>query len=228
MIRQSIIKFWEKLSSNKAFFMPTVTIYVLMLISFMMWYTADTLNLLEFENSYKDETIDETAMIKMSEIVNKNLQLEQFNSCTKPHWKLNDKNLDYSINIDVYCLRQPLKTDVFPETVVAIKREFNKLLRGNSKLNDVGYKEKKNLLLQNYLLQKKYEYIGIPFDFKDVAELVETEGISILLSDAEYQSIKKMPRDLVYDISITTNKKEHECMLIYSLENKRPIKIYYT
>lgn len=228
MKKKVVLKYLlEKLTAKRGFFMPSVMLYVLILISFSLWLTVDTLSYIKLVEDYETSTLKEAAIEKVKHIITENSNLNKSNECTITTFPVLDRNTsEYKISIEGYCLREPQSKYIgYPPGVDIARIAYSSLLLYDEEIDDETYKILESDVIAAVATQTLYNFVGPGIGLKDVEEAAVSDGVSMVFDAAEYALITSMPRRFIYNVNIKINDIEYYYMIIYDQEDQEVIKI---
>lgn len=221
------------LINNKAFILPTVTIFIMLLISFSMWQTYNNLDFMYVTNQFNNSIVLQVAYEQVNNEVLNAIENKDNSICTLNTYPLQTTStLDYEISIWYTCLRKPLATQIIPASSKSLRNMFQKLQTNNGEVTKSQYQTIKEDMLAIEALEYREEIIGPWIGIDDfersllelglAPELIAEQVATEVLRRAE---IDKMQRYLIFDCRIKVQELEKQIMYIYNadtneMENK--------
>jgi hypothetical protein len=207
----------ERQNSNNAFFMPTVMVYIIIFVTFVIWQTNEMLSYRLLVTDYEKQVIKEVAIMEVERQVEQYAIIAKLTPCIPSIYPdLLIDNPDYSIKKVIYCVRMPTTAANVPavSTVLPIVKLI-KLSR--QEVTKIEYIALQGLVASLYAIERFYCWIGIPFDI----------GVTGPLAAAEYALVQKMPKYLIFDTIIEIEQMKQNIMVIYDLGDMEVEKIVY-
>ena len=215
IVKRIIIKYWGKKSSNKAFFMPTVVVYLTFFLSFMIWQSIQVLTYKSIVLDYQEQIIHERAYIDIENKLKLMDALNTINPCI-PQILINLPifKKDYSIISNIYCLRNP---GLFKPVLGTgtIKKIIKTISLFDKELGSIDINLLRTTVLMLMANQTKYGWVGVP------------RGLNNPLKAAEYAIVMLMDKYYVFDNIITTKNKTYTIFVFYNATNQEVEKIVY-
>ena len=159
---------WEKLKSKKAFFMPTIIIYLLFFFSFMTFQVTQVMDYkIILKNQIKNLELY-AIKNKIIEYVQNDMGYQEKNLCVIPTTYDTIKVGDLKINVKNNCLREPKEgVGIIPENF-RFKVMYNQIVKNNGYLKNELF----DLMITNLTIlasmQINNEWIGIPVDIESI------------------------------------------------------------
>ncbi len=219
---------------NKAFALPTVTCFIIVLIGFCLSLTYNTLDSIKVSNYYFEEVKYDYALKKAMDIINNKIDDGKHTTCSLNQQDVEkDNTTDYKIRVVKYCLRRPYDGQVIPKESLELIEMFDTLLIDNGYISKVVFNEKEAQLLAIYILESSKEIIGPMMDINDFEQSLKAAGlgpeaVALSLADevARRAEVALMDRYFIFNVSIEIQNNISQIMIVYNIEDKNFLKVY--
>lgn len=208
---------WVQPNSSNAFFMPTVMVYTIIFITFVVWQTHEMLSYRMLVTNYQTLVVKEVAMMELEKQIQEYALVAMPTPCIPSIFPdvVND-NEDYSIKKVIYCVRMP-RTSVNVPAVATVLPIVRLIDLSRQEVTRLEYLALQGLVTSLYAIERYYCWIGIPFDI----------GITGPLAATEYALVQKMPRYLIFDSTIEIKEIKQQVMIIYDLNHMEVEKVVF-
>ncbi len=211
-------KLFQRLKSNQAFFMPTVTIFLMVFLTFITWQANQVLAYQGIAINYQDTVYQEVVLKEIEKKISRQVVLNALSVCIPQYVpSIPTFTSDYKIYSSVYCVRRPDGKDVVPASKQVLGL-FETIDRYDEEISNTKYRMLQAKVLSIVGIQTTNGWIGIPFD----------AAVKGPLKAFEYALIMTMPRQLIFDYTIIYKEKKVKLMVIYDYGDNEIKRVHYT
>lgn len=211
---------WEKIKCKKGFFIPTISIYLIFLFSFVIFQVIQIVD-------YQVITMNQRKQLELYYIreqaikwVEQDLKKQYPQYCVVPTIYTSKAYGEGSVKVKRSCIRQ----EPAPKYRKQLKdykdmKPLYKLLNmGPNNISNANYEAKQLILMALVTMQIDKEWVGLPFDIGDISPEAR----------AKQKTLKKVPFLLVYMLDIDYQGQRHEMMLITNPKNDKVEQVFFT
>lgn len=211
---------WAKLKCRKAFFMPTIVVYLIFLFSFIGYQVIEVCDYMQLVKQQETALQLYSIRQKVIDYVKKDMKKQYQDFCIIP---TTYKTLDIAgnnVHIKQNCLRKQPHQGLVPllPEYKSMKALYELLYTGPNQISKVNLDSKRVLITSLATLQINSEWIGAPIDM-DIVDPLEWP---------RYSAIQGLGYLEVYTIDIKFNDENYDMIFIVDIDNDKITNVFFT